>query len=407
MGVNVGTFTAPGTAGDHSFAGVGFEPSVLFLFLVRSAAGAFAGEAQLLLGFGTDATDQFQVTYRSQDNIATSNALRYRSSSRLLEDEPGGYSVRIVSFTDDGFILNFDNTQAGETYAYLAMGGDFSVKVGNFNLSNAATPQSVSGVGFAPEAIIFLWSHRGADGLQTTFAAQGLGFATDPAEQACAQWFSNDLQAISEDRHQWFTDRCIAFGTNGTVADRAYANLASFDADGFTLNVTDLAGGADWKVGYLALADMPAKVATDTARITTTGTKAYTGVGFEPNTLLMLAQADTADSPDATAADSLVSVGACTVAGSALVWEGGNDAQVTMQEKRRLYTDRVVGMIDPGNPPTVLALAELESFDADGFSLDWTDVTATAYEFSYLALDVPPSLPRHRGGNHWWWRSGF
>jgi hypothetical protein len=407
MGCRVGTFVPAASATDQLFNGVGFRPRALMLFSTRSAAGAFEPHADMLLGFATADVDTFQVTYRSDDNLATSNALRYREVDRIIEDQRGGYTIRLVRFNDDGFTLNFDNVPNGETYAYLALGGDFDAHVGNFALSNVGTPQSVTGVGFQPEALIFLWAHRGANGLQTTFAAQGMGFASGAANEACAMWFSNDAQANAQDRHQWFTDRCIAIGTNGVAGDRAYANLASFDADGFTLNVTDLAGGGDWLVGYLALAGFPAIVLTDTAKTGATGLKSYTGVGFEPNTLLTLAQFDTADSPDATAADSLISIGASAAGGQALTWQGGVEAAPTTEENNRLYDDAVVAMIDPGSPPTELAVASLGSFDTDGFALDWTTVTATAYEFSYLAMDVPPSAPRFRGGNRWWWWRGF
>ncbi len=348
------------------------------------------------------------MSYRSDDGLGTSDAFRFRTTTDIAVDLRTGATVHVdlVSFDADGFTLNFSGADT-VTYGYLAFPPGISAKLGSFNFATAGATQAITGVGFQPSLAIFLWAHKGADGLQTTFAAQGIGFASSPSAEACAQHFSNDLQASAQDKHQWFENRSIAFGSNGSAGDRAYADLASFDADGFTLNLTKLPADATDQVGYLALAGFPATVLPGLTAPTSVGSKSYTGAGFEPNTVLLIAQKDTANSPDATAANALLSVGASDGATHGLAWAGGVDGAPTMIEKNRFYNDKCVAMITPGNPPTVAALGALTSFDADGFTLDWSTVDATAWHFSALCMQLPPVIPRLRGGNRWWWWRGY
>lgn len=407
MPVKVGVIDSGISSGDATYHDVGFRPKALLAFMTRFDAGAFEVNADCIGGMASSASDQFCSTFYSQDNLGTSDANRYRNTDRMLRDLAGNLDVQLVGFRDDGFTLHYGQPHANENIAYMAFGGPIQAKVGNFLLSNTGTPQSITGVGFQPQAIIFMWAHDGANGLQLNYADFGMGFASSASAEACALSFSNDNQPNAQTRHGWWTDRSIAFGTNGTVVDRAYANVASFDADGFTLNVTDLAADATYRVGYLALEGLEAAVLTDTALSGATGAKSYTGTGFEPNGLIVIQQSDTADSPDLLVANALLSVGLTDGTDQVMLWHGDLNGPTTTEANQRFYTDHVAGTILPGSPPAAQALAGFTSFDADGWTAQWDTVGATAYELSYFAMNLEPEVLPLPSGNHWWWWRGF
>jgi hypothetical protein len=66
------------------------------------------------------------------------------------------------------------------------------------------------------------------------------------------------------------------------------------------------------------------------------------------------------------------------------IWNGADGTNLN----QHLDSASIIKMLTPGaaGSPTTNAVADLVSFDADGFTLNWTTADATAREILYLAF---------------------
>ena len=115
-------------------------------------------------------------------------------------------------------------------------------KVGHFNIGTgaAATTVSITGVGFEPKAVLFWWSGR------TDLAGQngggsyrrGIGFSTGPgARRVVSARVRDNVDPSSGSRRFSETEVIVSHWTGGGVD--GIADLASLDADGFTLTIVN------------------------------------------------------------------------------------------------------------------------------------------------------------------------
>ena len=90
---------------------------------------------------------------------------------------------------------------------------------------------AVTGLGFAPQAVLFFSTNRTANqsGAHTSF---GFGAASGPAAEFSSRMHSCDALATSDSDTNSYNDRCI--GTLDNLGDLYDAELVSLDADGFT-----------------------------------------------------------------------------------------------------------------------------------------------------------------------------
>ena len=154
------------------------------------------------------------------------------------------------------------------------------------------------------------------------------------------------------------------------------------DSDGFTINwVTS----SQAKIQYLALggdAVTHVKTGTGSAK-TSTGTQAYTGVGFQPTALLVWAgKFSTTPLDQSTNGNGLFGFATSSSARGMVAWRNlnGSDPQVA---KRRQSTQRIL------SSTTTFTEADFVSFDSDGFTLNFTTAGGNADIFYYLALRGP------------------
>jgi hypothetical protein len=102
-----------------------------------------------------------------------------------------------------------------------------------------------------------------------------------------------------------------------------------------------------------------------------TGSVAYTGVGFQPKVLIAYAGKPT---PAGDAANAISFVGAATSSSSRWCLTGNSqDAQATSNVINSRLTTAFLQR--RGNTGAIRQNADLVSLDADGFTLDWTTVT--------------------------------
>jgi hypothetical protein len=175
-------------------------------------------------------------------------------------------------------------------------------------------------------------------------------------------------------------------GSGGVLDVRA--SLSSFDGDGFTLNYTAIAGVAPARYCvYLAIggSDVDAKVGVfDNPISATPFTQAITGVGFTPSCILFAPCIDTGTSSNLDDGTQEPAMGWTdgTRNGFSAVHSG--DGQAFAITSRVQKTTGCIGLLTAS---TLAWEAELDSFDADGFTVNWTTRTsASAAGIYYLAL---------------------
>lgn len=298
-----------------------------------------------------------------------------------------------TTYPTDGFTLIFNaNQSVGELMSYLLIGGPgVSGHVAEAQITASTTSTAVTGIGFQPELLI-VWhcgeQVGGVAGISGDVDDNGLGAwavgASDGTTQFCAAAFST-YTGIEDIR--MFRDNRI-LSVLGPSSEVFNATLSTFDSGGFTL--THASYGNAVKFKYLALRDTGGsfKVGIETQK-TSTGTKATTGVGFQPSGLLFLGAGHATS--NAVQNDCTHCVGVAARAepsgiaqhaeSSSKIWNNSGSNSVWTK------ADRCLMHVTPAEPPGAAnAEAEVDSFDTDGFTLDWLVADATARKFGYIAF---------------------
>jgi hypothetical protein len=142
-----------------------------------------------------------------------------------------------------------------------------------------------------------------------------------------------------------------------------------------------------------AAADIRAAVGTSTSP-TSTGTKAVTGVGFQPKVLLPFGVPGTADGANT---DAMIGFG-CGLSTSSrgAISVSSDHGGATSNTDRRHDDTKVFSVLDSG---AVYEAADISSLDSDGFTLDWTSAAASANILNHICLggdDLEASLTLHQ-----------
>lgn len=385
-----GTFAANTSTGSQAVSGVGFQPKALILWTTGQVnADAYEANQRLSFGIATAAAEEMVATYHSVDagtaadvaqGLVATACIRLFSDTGPTEDCVADFT----QFDSDGFTLNWSNAPASAIIVHvLALGGAdlTSAKVGTQSLSSVGSPQAFTGVGFTPECVLLVGNSSGDD--STSLASISVGAATGASVEA-ASMIAEDDGTPNMTCATWQAASLLLLPNSTAPSQGSEADLASFDSDGFTLNVPDLPTAAR-TFGYLALAGGDYHVGIETQR-TSAGTKATTGVGFKPAGLLVVSANLVAGGTFDATNDALLSVGGADGTREGVTWGGQDDALSTSVAKSNQTTSKAVRLAAAASTPSTNAEADLASLDSDGFTLDWTTADATAREFWYLAF---------------------
>lgn len=245
---------------------------------------------------------------------------------------------------------------------------------GSFDLNTTTGNQSVTGVGFQPKAILFFVNSLNASGSAAGMTG-GVGFAvSSSARFSTATELTNGVSPASPNIRQDNT-KCFIV-TNNAGAAIIEVDFVSHNADGFTVNVATTDGAAR-KVLYLAIggADLSNVALKEFTSKTSTGTQAITGVGFQPDSILFISNLNGTAAPN-TRNGGFFCYGAANSTSTETVFNQnlGENGGSTQNQQMQL-TDAVLSISNAGS---TLWKAILSSFDADGFTLDWTTANGTA-----------------------------
>jgi hypothetical protein len=402
------TVNCPAATGAQAYTGVGFAPQALIFFCTTRTGDGSGANAQLGVGVATAATERYAWGFNSVDNLAATQVQRAISDAhcvRLVTNDGAttGLEADLDSLDADGFTLDWTVVTNGADVHVLCLGGLTDAKAHGFALATAIGAQAVTGVGFAPDALIAL------AGTSTTAVASGADAAVNLSAATAAATASlaigvDDGTGSANAAYIAEAGEFLKLASHVGVVDGT-ADLTSLDADGFTLNVT-VAYDAAYLACALALVGASVKIGTVTVPAGT-GTQAITGVGFPPVGLLFFgghaALLSTARDAHNVFVGAASGPTARAVASSAHVET--SDPIVADHDSD---TTTVVKALTAGTP-TVDWAADLDSLDADGFTLDWTTVGAGAGadQFVYVAFGggaasapgtKPPAAPGGKPG---------
>ncbi len=395
--IKSGYFTKSTTTGNQSVTGLGFQPKAILFYWVRASANSASVPRSQGIGF-TDCTNQRAVAVAEDDNAGTSNAGRYRSESNVIVILSNGnptLSARasFVSCDADGFTINWvvNEVRSDAIYFYALGGSDITnVRAGTFTLTTTLGNQSVTGLGFQPNFLMFLWSFTEAVDTASTGLEIGMG-VTDGTNQGAIVNVVQDGQANNATKFsQQRTDNVILLTTLGGAQD-ALANIVSLDADGFTVNKSD-APAANTPIFYLAIKGGVHKVG-NFLQPTTTGNQTITGVGSQPNGLLLFSfNRTSATTLAAPAYFSLGTANASTSQGNIFSGSRNIDPSQTQNFNSNSTIITMRSITGIGGAGTNNAVASLSSFNPDGFTLNWSAADATQRQIIYWAIAPNPSF---------------
>lgn len=393
-----GTFTKRTSVGAQSITGVGFQPkAVIFFWTKNPTNGTSAPNGVMGIGFaGGSPIANSAVVTSAQDNVGTTNTGWIESATySIVTLNPATPALAaqayVTSFDADGFTLNWQtaDTQA-DIIHFIAIGGTdiTNVKVGQFNGPAATGNFSYSGVGFQPDFVMLALPDRNATTLDTVQAAGALniGMFTSTSQGAIG-WGSRDGQTTISHAHT-MSDANSVYGIRRNAADQV-ATFVSMDPTGFTLNYTTAGGSAPYI--YIALKGGQYRIGSFTKR-TSAGTQAVTGVGFQPTGLMLFSHNSTAANGTVETLDPAASLSIGAASGANV------NGTVWMHERTIINTDvnmishnnLVMRMGASNNGITDYGQATLSSFDAAGFTLNWSTSDATARRVLYLAMGNIP-----------------
>jgi hypothetical protein len=397
MNAALGYFkTGTSTGALTPVTGLGFTPEVLIFWLsgrtdITDAEGG--ATYQFGAGFGISSSLRQCAGISSDDGATSSNAgvinraLQCAVAALATSGNIDG-AVDVISLDADGFSLTVDADFANDlTVHYLALGGDITnATCGSFTIGtgDGTGAKALTGVGFLPDLLIFLsTTTTGA-----TSSAPGAGFAFGAATAAASEFVVGvgvqDGQGTMNTIRYGFGDECIAMADPTYAGFDVRASFTSMDADGFTINVEEVARTRNvnylaLKGGYYAVGDFLTR--TDGNDI------AVTGTGVNPSAVLFASHC-TAESTQDTKQDSAVmSLGAAVSTSSrAACAMSDQDALADSECYAGVEFDEVY--IRPDLADGHEGLMDLKSLDSDGFTCVMDDTDPDAAFVGYVAFGV-------------------
>jgi hypothetical protein len=387
-------FAQPTSSGNQATTGAGFRPKAIMIFGSAPTSAGNAVNLFLNAGMATSTSARGVISSFDTDAVATTIVFRGTRTDRCYASYASATSIveaDLVSLDADGFTLNWSKVEASNARKLFAvcLGGDdlTNAKVQTFTGASSAGNQSVTGVGFQPDCTIFFAGLTLAN-LGESSMLFSIGAAKSSSERVAAGMSSVDNVGTSNTNRKQVSDKCITLPWAGTGAVLQEADFVSHDADGFTINWTTALSNRT--ILALCLKGGQYKIGAETQK-TSTGTKATTGTSFTPTGLLTWGVNNTASS--SIADNARLSIGFASGAGDEKsIWGGSLDNQGTSVSDSRYSATKVIEHCTEGTP-TVNAAADVDSFDSNGFTLDWTTADATAREFLYLAFGSDAAPP--------------
>lgn len=251
-------------------------------------------------------------------------------------------------------------------------------KVGSFNHSLVDGSIAYTGVGFQPDALLVFGSSLTSAGAGAHMHLR-MSAVAGGVERATAFYDFDNATIMQPD---W------AHAT-ATVCDEVsveVAGFSSFDSDGFTLNWSVTSPTADL-LSYVALGAVSAKVVQFQSPASP-GTVAVTGVGFVPTAIIFYGAASATGHPvNPSGGDIKPLVGFTSGVGEDRAITNYVQHGPSTSDTDRAFSESAC--ILRSNGSSIHVEATLDSFDADGFTLDFSASNVQNYFFALCIGGTP------------------
>ncbi len=386
---------------------LGFMPKVVFCMgagvPTASIGTAFYAAAYAGLGWSTEPVANEQTSVGS-GGFQTGNV---PGGSYISESVFGAIQANTDTRSKQIDMVSFDcdttATHAESGYTWqpattlltgvvptIALGGNnIRVANGSFSWPSGAGNVVITGCGFQPQLVMFLWSKTASYNAVFSSVNNGssFGFGAGSSSGSSEQFALYTVsQGGSTGQASHLTGKvCVA---HATVI--ATAEIASMDVDGFTVSFSaadtgETTGTPPRLIGWIALADTVGgfKVGTDTVP-GSTGNVAYTGCGFRPDQVILASgNVDTPNVQKVNCGSFGLGMFDDTLQTSIL---SGELLIPSPDFSARRHDNSSVLALGASGTSTVDAEANRVSIDSDGFTLDWTTVTAAGKPFGWIAM---------------------
>jgi hypothetical protein len=267
-----------------------------------------------------------------------------------------------------------------------------SMATGTFAISAGMGSQSVSDANCVqPKVVIAYWNRATAD---ATFGADesfGIGVAVDRAtdQKSNIAVHNNDGVGTTDAIRVKRTSDFIYNLANSGPAANVIAQMSSFDATGFTINKTTEDGTNRNIIHYVCLggSDITDAYLGEFGITTTTGDKAFTGVGFQGNLAFFFGMLTaTAGDTSAGRIENFIGV-ANDTQDAAMAFYSQNGTTPADDSKSYITAANSIVYHDYGIGACCQILGTLKSFDSDGFTVNiGTNTTASTRQMFALIL---------------------
>lgn len=396
LAVEAGTFTKVVTPTTLQSVAVGFQPKALVIWgeqLTTSDIDSNASGSGFQ-GFVDDSGGNRCMSGNNRNNVTPVESSKNMSATHAIQflDFFSLDAEAIVTLTASGFDISWTTQNAiASRIHFIAYGGDDITGTQVLDLNklstvvpatqNIATNADVQNI-VEGNGVLFMGYSGGSIGSFGNDMSPGIGIATKAApslQNGMVAWMDNRGANPSIPR-QVHKDAQIVHNiraSDGLLRDEGV--FGGFTASGFDIDWGPATTSTGPRLIFLIIKGGQWETGNETAR-TTTGTKATTTV-FQPKGLFTLSVKRTADgdapedlSANIGAADGTNHSSASTTDESAVIPTNiGIMSSVT----------KLVRYHNPSNQ-AVLTEADLDSFNATDFTLDWTTVDGNAYKFIWL-----------------------
>jgi hypothetical protein len=383
LNVKSGNFAINTATGNQSISGLGFSPKLVLFFPTGRTSSGIEEDAHYSFG-GMSASEQMVLTTNDEDGQATTDTHRRQTDTFCIWlSIPGTttaiYRAEQVSLDIDGFTINVETAPASAyQIGYLAIGGDelIGVDFGSFAGAGVLGNQSVIGVGFEPNLILFPSTNSPNFPGANTQQSFMLGVAISSSERWVTSTFSQNGVATSNSLRKQLTDKCISGEvTTGTNE----ADFVSMDTDGFTINWTSTVSSP--AIPYIALSGrFNVKLGSFNSQIGI-GNFSESGIGFEPNSGIFTSFCNPTSAIQVN--NAKMSLGAVTDLVDGFVAGGISEDNVGTSNTDNFFDNELIYQ-NYNFSQTEEGAIEFVSWDSDGFTLNQTNADLSQNEILYL-----------------------
>jgi hypothetical protein len=397
----VGSFTKPTSGSSQTVSHtLGQTPKALILW----TAGKTNETPSSGFSFGMgvyDGLTNLSTGMDVRDAVSPASSARRladRAITIVQYDQTTLAEANVTAWSATNFTLNWTTNLDSAAYVihYIAIGGpQVSAKAVTWTAPTAPGSRAVSNVGFQPEAVLHFYAGGAFVSAPPSASANGV-FGMGAMDRAGGQWAnmfgdSSNSNPTTSSRAQR-TDSALYMTTdNPSVAISKEATFTSMSGSGFTVNFTSASTASHaTQIFSLALAGVRAKVGSfNKSTGGAPASQAVAGTGFRPGVVFLSSIQTTAQSSGTVhGAHARLGIGASDGPheGSSAMASADNASPSNVDGYDR--TSKVFLKVDTTSLATD-AEADFTSFDANGFTLNWTKNDATGSQICYVALGAP------------------